>query len=761
MYKFGLLTTLIHRFDPVCHGPVDDPKPGALVHPHSKEAAMPELRAFAALILSVSFSFVVAAQVGAPESVGGPVGERVYGEPLRIVQTESVDPAAALVPADRGARDQLDAMTEWNRAGRRPYRNGFARPLPRPIEMQVGGLSTMATADQPGVVRRVTGEYATLSTSVRVEQAHRLRLHLSNADLPRGAVMWVWGERGDVTGFDLSLLDQDGTLWTPSASGSTIYFECRIPVKDGAHASIEIDRVMEIVSPGGTARRETDNRPLLVPLGEVSLPACTLSTVSCGSNRSGVLDNSDCEASSIYIDVYRITLQDGQGLSVTMSATGSSGEEVFILLFDEDLTTVLGEEVDTGSATLHYGVTSGRTLMVGVGFNRTDGFGNYSVEFSCSSSCLRDASCETSSTLSSIADYRRAVAHLQFVVDDSSAICTGALLADTDSSTIVPYMLTANHCFSTQAAASSLEAYFDYRSSFCNGSDPDLTFLPRSSGASMLATSSATDFTLVELNSIPANRFLLGWDANSSSVTSGTMLYRISHPLGLPQAFSRSSVTSFGSCEGIDRPNFIYSSVNQGKIAGGSSGSPMVLSNGAVVGQLLGLCGPDPDSFCNSQNLFVDGAFSRTFPSVSSWLDPDTSGPCEACVPGATTACLLDGRFKVQVTWRNQFFVPVTEGVGSIIGYAENLPEVNPTFGTISEIGFFSMFPFAPTRVELVVKLISGVNINDHFWVYVAGMVNNEYTVTVTDTETCAVWQRSNPHNTFQIITDQRAFPFP
>jgi hypothetical protein len=72
------------------------------------------------------------------------------------------------------------------------------------------------------------------------------------------------------------------------------------------------------------------------------------------------------------------------------------------------------------------------------------------------------------------------------------------------------------------------------------------------------------------------------------------------------------------------------------------------------------------------------------------------------------------------------------------------------------------MFDFAPTRVELVVKLINGVNINDHFWVYAAGVVNNEYWVTVTDTaRDCRAWERFNPHNEFSILTDQVAFPFP
>ena len=370
-------------------------------------------------------------------------------------------------------------------------------------------------------------------------------------------------------------------------------------------------------------------------------------------------------------------------------------------------------------------------MIVGIGYDQTFGFGSYKIVFACGGSggddCLADASCFDSSDLGVIESYRRAVAHLQYVDGADAYICSGGLVNDTDDSTVVPYFLTANHCFDNQSAASSLEAFWDYRSSSCNGIVPDVDTLPRSNGATLLASSPNSDFTFLRLNSIPSGRFLLGWDSRPSSVTGGTVLHRIAHPSGLEQHYSRTVVTLTPDiCDTIPRPRFIYSTLDEGTIAGGSSGAPVIIDGGYIVGQLLGTCGVDPDDICDTENLTVDGAFSQTWSSVSSYLQPDTGG-CTTCIPDQNTLCILDDRFKVQVRWRNQFFNPVTEGNGSGINYAENLPEVNPTFGTISEIGFFSMFPHAPTRVELVVKLISGININDHFWVYVGGMVNNEY----------------------------------
>ncbi len=55
--------------------------------------------------------------------------------------------------------------------------------------------------------------------------------------------------------------------------------------------------------------------------------------------------------------------------------------------------------------------------------------------------------------------------------------------------------------------------------------------------------------------------------------------------------------------------------------------------------------------------------------------------------------------------------------------------------------------------------MFKGVGINDQCRVTAAGLTNNEYWITITDTETCRTWERANPHNQYNIISDQRAFP--
>src|SRR5438105_8425909 len=134
-------------------------------------------------------------------------------------------------------------------------------------------------------------------------------------------------------------------------------------------------------------------------------------------------------------------------------------------------------------------------------------------------SCLIDVTCVLSTPLP-LSQVERAIAHLEFVDNGSGFVCSGGLLADNPSSNGNPaFLLTANHCISTQTTASSLQAFWDYRYSDCASTTvPPLSSLQQSNGATLLTTSSrdsgGSDVTLLRLNSIPANRALLGWTSD-------------------------------------------------------------------------------------------------------------------------------------------------------------------------------------------------------------------------------------------------------
>ena len=143
-------------------------------------------------------------------------------------------------------------------------------------------------------------------------------------------------------------------------------------------------------------------------------------------------------------------------------------------------------------------------------------------------SCVIDVSCLTDPA---VADVTSAVAQLEWIAGAYIYTCTGGLLADTDASTQIPYLLTANHCISRAKDARNLEAFFFYRTSACGQSCPSNAGFPKTLGATIKATNGTGDFTLLTLNQMPpSGTVMLGWNALRWPSPRGVDLYRISHP---------------------------------------------------------------------------------------------------------------------------------------------------------------------------------------------------------------------------------------
>lgn len=240
-------------------------------------------------------------------------------------------------------------------------------------------------------------------------------------------------------------------------------------------------------------------------------------------------------------------------------------------------------------------------------------------------SCVQDGSCYGTSDWAPIDNVRKAIAHYQFVDGGGAFICTGGLVNDNDGASVIPYFLTANHCLSTGTVAATVETYFHYQTSSCGATCPSRGS-PYTNGAQLLDTSAADDHTFLQLASEPAGEnWYLGWNADLPvSSTEGFQLARISHPRGSPQAFSAHAVwnTSAPSCGDLPRGRFIYSRDLVGATEPGSSGSPVLNSDGQIVGQLFGACGPDPNNACNGGNATVDGAFANYYSRLTQWLKP-------------------------------------------------------------------------------------------------------------------------------------------
>jgi len=90
--------------------------------------------------------------------------------------------------------------------------------------------------------------------------------------------------------------------------------------------------------------------------------------------------------------------------------------------------------------------------------------------------------------------------------------------------------------------------------------------------------------------------------------------------------------------------------------------------------------------------------------------------PFIPCVEDEETLCLLDGRFRVRVTWTDQHNDRF--GVGSALPYA-------------NRSGFFTFFN--PDNVELVVKVLDGTQVNGKIWVFYGALSDVGYRITVDD----------------------------
>lgn len=223
---------------------------------------------------------------------------------------------------------------------------------------------------------------------------------------------------------------------------------------------------------------------------------------------------------------------------------------------------------------------------------------------------------------------KHAVCKMSFRSDGSQALCSGALINNTDNDG-VPYFLTANHCISTSAEASSLITYFNYENVGCNGE----TLTPLSlSGATLLSTSQSSDYTLLLLSEIPTpdhQPYYAGWDIRD---TMFQQVVSIHHPEGYPKKISfdydsiETNSYSLSWDDGSSSPVGSHWQVefDDGLTSQGSSGAPLFNPDYQIIGQLHG--GSDNVEFYGKLAYSYKKANTEPYLPLHVYLDPDTTG---------------------------------------------------------------------------------------------------------------------------------------
>lgn len=156
------------------------------------------------------------------------------------------------------------------------------------------------------------------------------------------------------------------------------------------------------------------------------------------------------------------------------------------------------------------------------------------------------------------------------------------------------------------------------------------------------------------------------------------------------------------------------------------------------------ICGRgDTSAFGNSRSsLFAASATSApplaAGSQSSARFSSASTGPCQA---DAETLCLLDGRYEVQVDWRDQH--NDQQGVGRSVPFRD-----------LS--GFFWFFH--PDNIELVVKILDGTPVNGKVWVFYGALSDVGYTLRVRETATGDVAEYVNPPGNICGAADTAAF---
>jgi len=262
-----------------------------------------------------------------------------------------------------------------------------------------------------------------------------------------------------------------------------------------------------------------------------------------------------------------------------------------------------------------------------------------------SQKCMIDPDCPEATNPDIVEVARHAVAAILFKIGDGWYSCTGESINSANFIDGPIFFVTANHCISEQTSAETMEAWWHF---WDECEDPWNLGRPNPDvrGGDIIAMSPQTDFTLIELpNSPPPGTWALRYDANYE-VANGESLYRIHHPNFDPQMYSEHEV-DYNGPECWPHGNFIYSKDILGSTWGGSSGSPVVNSNGNFVGQLTGACGLKVNKPCEVESVWtVDGSFYQSYhgnEAVRNALGSDSVGPALVGGGGYCGDGIIDG----------------------------------------------------------------------------------------------------------------------
>jgi hypothetical protein len=195
-----------------------------------------------------------------------------------------------------------------------------------------------------------------------------------------------------------------------------------------------------------------------------------------------------------------------------------------------------------------------------------------------------------------------AVARTDYISAGYIYYCSGALI-NNNSGDFSPLFLTAAHCNIDSTTAASAHFLWKYKSVACNG--PEM-YGPSSNGARFLATSPATDSTLLEITgSLPDGLTWAAWSIAPPAL--GAAVTGVHHP---ETSYRR---ISFGNTISADPnyPEYHHIQLTGGTTEPGSSGSPLFNDQHKIIGELYG----GTASCSNPGGTVIYGKLASAYPN--------------------------------------------------------------------------------------------------------------------------------------------------
>ncbi|HYL74760.1 MAG TPA: hypothetical protein VEU96_11185 [Bryobacteraceae bacterium] len=226
-------------------------------------------------------------------------------------------------------------------------------------------------------------------------------------------------------------------------------------------------------------------------------------------------------------------------------------------------------------------------------------------------------------------DSKRSVAHIQFEetqgAEQGTFVCSASLVATRDNS-FKPYLLTAGHCIHDEAAARSLQTFWQYESTGCNQGPPSgRGTLNSANGGHLLAWGLLLrgDYSLVLLPDVPSGVMFAGWDTADPGI--GSNVTGVHHPMGSYKriSFGLTAPSADVDVEGDPAPGALYTTVNynQGITQPGSSGSPLFSAPGVVIGMLTYGPAEPGEVLCHTGDTGGYGKFSNAYNYLRDYLE--------------------------------------------------------------------------------------------------------------------------------------------